>query len=180
MMRAAALLVILASCAVPAQPVPLVPEAGFLPVVRASIAELEREAGGHPVQVDPRPLNVGALSSFEDGLADAGAVRAARTFALTRAGIESGDIVEAEECAHVGGMGGLMIEPLTTEQRRLLERCGKAFRGFTVAVSLPMETAGAIAYRVLAFGSDAALALDVTVSRAGEVVEVRRLWYFVS
>lgn len=182
MTRVIALFLVLAGCATTSPGAAAAPDDGFLAAVRAVMAELEREgAGAHPVRVDPRAIGREALSVSGGGLVEAPEVSAARAAALGRVGFEPGDVALAEECAHVGGMGGVMPEPLTLEQRRLIEHCRDAFGGFTLGVSLPRREAGGIVvYRVLAFGSDTELGWDVTLDPRGEVTGVRKVMDHVS
>lgn len=157
-------------------------DAGFLVAARAAVEALKSEgAQAHPVGVDPRAIGRNALSVSGDSLVDSADLVSARAQMLRDAGIERGDIAIAEECAHVGGMGGLMIEPLTDEQERLLETCGTSFRGFTIGVSLPSEGPnGTRVYRVLAFGSDTELGWDVSVNQDGTIAGIRKIMDHVS
>lgn len=158
-------------------------DASFLAAVQAVIEQLDTDGwGGHAIQVDPRPIPADSRAVSVSGFVDAPEAVERRTRTLEQAGLEIGDMREAEYCNHVGGMGGLMIPPLTESQKQKQARCAAAFRGLTFAVSLPAsreEDANSV-LRVLVFGSDAEMGWDVTVDPRGEVVSVRRFMRHIS
>lgn len=165
----------LAACSGRAHERPVLePGIGFLSVVNAVIEELASVESREAVQVDPRPIRSGATSVLQTGFVDDPEVIRRRREALAEANLSVGDMAVAEECNHVGGMGGLLIEPLTDAQRELIQRCGTAFSGYTVAASLPEPSRGGVAllYRVLVFGDDSEYGWEVVVSEGGELLSI--------
>ena len=178
--RAACVLLLLAGCASSASVTPS-DSREFALVVTAILGALRAEGWEQPFQVDPWPV---APDSYAATAGRPEAVPQARLDArievLEDLNAAAGDLVVAEKCAHVGGMGGLMIEPLSEAARELLRFCRTAFRGLTVGISVPDRPAGGLTrYRALVFGADAEMAWDVFVGR-GEVVRLAKVMDYQS
>lgn len=163
--------------------------ASFVTVIEATVNELRENGWEHPVRVDPRPFPWDARSVTQDGLAGAdggSTIVQARIGAMEGHGLERGDLALAQRCTHVGGMGGLMTEPLTEEQTALLDACIEAFQGLVMGVSIAASSGeigaadGGRIFRVLVFGSDAEMAWDVFLDDNGRVARMQRVMYHVS
>ncbi len=147
----------------------------FLQVVQAVKTDFARRGlGAYAVQIDTRPIHRDALNVKRWGIVDAPEVVRNRSRILVQEGIPAGDLEVAERCDHLGGMGGLILEPPPPELSRQLEFCREAFRGITLGTSLPTGTAdGGRRYRVLAIGNGIELIHDVLIGPRGKAAEVR-------
>jgi hypothetical protein len=179
-----ALLLAAAACATGGRGDEARPEDPFLVAIEAVRGHLhDRGWRSVEVAVDPRPLPADARGvGDEDSFIDAPTKLRQRATAIQNAGLNRGDLLEAQECAHTGGMGGLILDPLTPEQEARFRACIPVSSIITLGASLPQQDEASprgVILRVVGMGRDAEMAWDVHV-HPEEGVQVVQVMYHIS